>query len=334
MHSILMCHAARFMHHALRSECSEPMTVPRVTIHSRTHGRTEMGSSQCGNFTPQPARVRRTFQIKASRSRTQRSRAAFWTRTRTRSVRCGHMATAATETEVTVRHGGVHPAHHTFRLRASEPSHCVLLLDLPAWVTVAELFSFFGVHVERCLYVRMFQHGDMSCFYVRFSTVAEAVEFHHDLYGVPLSSFDPTECIIAFVDPVEDYEAPSPEQCAVCLQDIAGGSYTTLCNHRFHIACVAKLQSDSCPLCRFSPAAPSFCEQCGDTQGLWYVAHTARACARRLTHCACLHPQDVPGVRSRGVLALPGCARAEPLCGHPPCILLGAVHADGVGLLV
>jgi len=54
--------------------------------------------------------------------------------------------------------------------------------------------------------------------------------------------------------------SPSEEDgyCPVCLEPLNKSnpcSFSTACNHTFHIACIAKLEGSSCPVCRY----PSFC---------------------------------------------------------------------------
>lgn len=63
--------------------------------------------------------------------------------------------------------------------------------------------------------------------------------------------------------------------CPVCLEALDSNVMslvTTLCNHTMHLACLAKWDLDSCPVCRhtheLTPEA-SACMSCGLTHGLW-----------------------------------------------------------------
>lgn len=50
-------------------------------------------------------------------------------------------------------------------------------------------------------------------------------------------------------------EEPLAEDiCPVCLDRISNNtplSFTTCCNHTFHISCVSKLEGLQCPVCRY-----------------------------------------------------------------------------------
>ncbi|KAK4765124.1 hypothetical protein SAY86_026214 [Trapa natans] len=71
---------------------------------------------------------------------------------------------------------------------------------------------------------------------------------------------------------------PSIEQptCPVCLDQDAGGTLTTICNHSFHISYISKWTDSSCPIsyftvCRFCQQQPemSTCFICQTSENLW-----------------------------------------------------------------
>lgn len=72
-----------------------------------------------------------------------------------------------------------------------------------------------------------------------------------------------------------DIAAPANASCPVCLEALDSNVMslvTTLCNHTMHLACLAKWDLDSCPVCRHThelvPEATA-CMSCGLTRGLW-----------------------------------------------------------------
>ncbi len=103
-------------------------------------------------------------------------------------------------------------------------SRSLLVTHVPSWAGAAETLSFLGPHLRRCERVAMLgmrtRHSDdvitaavsppereeweeWLCLLVRTVDAAAAEALQRELYGQPLSSFDPSRCGIVFVDDAE-----------------------------------------------------------------------------------------------------------------------------------
>ena len=146
----------------------------------------------------------------------------------------------------------------------------------------------------------------------------QAEQILQDLDGQPYTSLDETQ--VACLEHVLAWEGPeslhtplfaalhSPRgelvshNCAVCLEAMDGTDepttiVTTVCNHTFHLQCLAKCQGSPCPVCRYDHSGLN-------NQSLFSQCHL---CATTAHNYVCL----ICGTVSCGGLALPN--------GHDVC---------------
>ena len=147
------------------------------------------------------------------------------------------------------------------------------LATVPAHMIPTELLQYFGCNLCLISSLRILRHAVDPSKYLALiqPQSAEAGNRLIEEYnGQILSSFDKSTCMLYRAVGVSDVCVLSPHQpikgisvedvqedpdtCPVCLEAISTTnpmSIITCCNHRFHMQCMARLESSQCPVCRF-----------------------------------------------------------------------------------
>ena len=205
---------------------------------------------------------------------------------------------------------GVHGVLHLYRevdrggeIEEAEPlpsgvppgrSDQLCILEVPAYVTVAEFCSFLGPYLPSVRHMRLVRNDARPGTYaalLHFRELDMADGFFADYEGRPFSKLEPEVCRVVYLAAVEMQEPgggggtvleplgqggkTEMPNCPVCLERLdphISGMVTTLCNHQFHHSCLKKYTAAACPVCRYcqdaQDAQPS-CAVCGSEHDLW-----------------------------------------------------------------
>ncbi|KAK4761050.1 hypothetical protein SAY87_005943 [Trapa incisa] len=169
------------------------------------------------------------------------------------------------------------------------PSLCVL--GVPNHMTYADFCQFCAAFIQHILEMRIVRNDGMDDLYsvlITFDSEDSADGFYKYYNGRRFNSLEVDICRILYTVDVQYFGykgsteniqtalMPSIEQptCPVCLERLdqdAGGTLTTICNHSFHISCISKWTDSSCPVCRFCQQQPekSTCFVCQTSENLW-----------------------------------------------------------------
>eukprot|EP00117_Sycon_ciliatum_P000805 scpid38353/ scgid0191/ BRCA1-associated protein; BRAP2; Impedes mitogenic signal propagation; RING finger protein 52; Renal carcinoma antigen NY-REN-63 len=162
----------------------------------------------------------------------------------------------------------------------------VCLLAVPADVSCSELVKFvspFGRYIKNVRIIRDSAPNQYMAL-IGFYTEVRANEFYRYFLGRQFNMLEPGVCSIAFVSKLEILKteqgaslpptgATELPNCPVCLEKLDESVLTALCNHTFHSNCLAPLQDNLCPLCRYvlspEPVGDNRCMDCGSHDSLW-----------------------------------------------------------------
>lgn len=146
------------------------------------------------------------------------------------------------------------------------------LLNVPPHMIPIEIIRFFNSHLSLIRSISIHRHAAASEKFfavLHTNSFAATKTIFEEYNGQIISSVDKVHCIIYPVIQIvstdqanESSTASSaalepdnnePSSCPVCLETISienPMTITTCCNHRFHMECMMRLESDQCPVCR------------------------------------------------------------------------------------
>lgn len=167
-------------------------------------------------------------------------------------------------------------------------SHChmVALMDVPSYMIPNDIIHFFSSYLNEIISIRIVRripshshsHSSSYMALILLKSYEMLKSFLNAFNGQELTSLlEPTLCCIYTVKNITIKSASTDkidpdecERCVLCLDSISTilpKSFTTYCNHTFHIDCIVKLEAPQCPVCRFqhdsSQSSLSECSICG-----------------------------------------------------------------------
>ncbi|XP_076452554.1 BRCA1-associated protein-like [Babylonia areolata] len=122
---------------------------------------------------------------------------------------------------------------------------------------------------------------------IKFKDQSSADEFYMYFNSRPFNSIEADICHLVYVAKMEIMREseggslPIPgltelPQCPVCLErmeESVEGVLTVLCNHSFHMSCLAQWGDSTCPVCRYCQTPEEVpdqrCMECGSQESLW-----------------------------------------------------------------
>lgn len=179
--------------------------------------------------------------------------------------------------------------HPTSLKNEEQRSELICMLAVPAAYTIHDLLNFTAAVHEGIEYLRIVRDSTPNQYMVivKFRTQKLADEFFNTYNNVPYNSIEPDICLLTYVAKIETLKEsenaslPVPgitelPNCPVCLErmdESVDGILTILCNHAFHMKCLAQWGDTSCPVCRFlqtpEEVADNKCMTCGSQESLW-----------------------------------------------------------------
>ncbi|KAK3084604.1 hypothetical protein FSP39_016145 [Pinctada imbricata] len=169
-------------------------------------------------------------------------------------------------------------------------SELICMLAVPAMYTIHDLVKFTAPVEEGIEYMRIIRDSKPNQYMVlvKFRNQKLADEFFSSFNNVPYNSIESDILChliyVAKVETVKDTEGaclPVPgltelPNCPVCLErmdESVDGILTILCNHAFHMKCLAQWGDTSCPVCRYcqtpEEVQDNSCMICGSNESLW-----------------------------------------------------------------
>lgn len=172
---------------------------------------------------------------------------------------------------------------------AAERTLTICILSVPATMTCHDLLNFTAPCHQDVRHFRILRDGSPNQYMalITFKSANAATEFYGTFNGAPYNSLEPDViCHMVFVYNVEVTYNAMPLSghtelplCPVCLErmdESVDGILTILCNHTFHVSCLAKWGDTSCPVCRYAQTPEcipdSHCMECGagdSNDALW-----------------------------------------------------------------
>ncbi|VDI63469.1 BRCA1-associated protein [Mytilus galloprovincialis] len=163
------------------------------------------------------------------------------------------------------------------------------MLAVPAAYTIHDLLNFTAAVHEGIEYLRIVRDSTPNQYMVlvKFRTQKLADEFFNTYNNVTYNSIEPDICLLTYVAKMEtlkeeeEVSLPVPgltelPNCPVCLErmdESVDGILTILCNHAFHMKCLAQWGDTSCPVCRYiqtpEEVVDNRCMTCGSQESLW-----------------------------------------------------------------
>ncbi|GAB2219381.1 hypothetical protein Drorol1_Dr00007016 [Drosera rotundifolia] len=197
----------------------------------------------------------------------------------------------------------------------------VCVLGVPNHMTYADFCQFCGAFVQHMLEMQIVRNDETEDKYsalITFDSQDSSDGFYKHFKGQRFSSFEPETCNVLFLINVQHTgsiehgqasSVTSSEQptCPVCLERLdqeAGGTLTTICNHSFHCSCISKWTDSSCPVCRYCQQQPekSTCFVCQTSEDLWMcVICGFVGCGRYKEGHATMHWQETQHCYSLGL---------------------------------
>ncbi|CAC5377539.1 BRAP [Mytilus coruscus] len=168
-------------------------------------------------------------------------------------------------------------------------SELICMVAVPAAYTIHDLLNFTAAVHEGIEYLRIVRDSTPNQYMVlvKFRTQKLADEFFNTYNNVTYNSIEPDICLLTYVAKMEtlkeeeDVSLPVPgltelPNCPVCLErmdESVDGILTILCNHAFHMKCLAQWGDTSCPVCRYlqtpEEVVDNRCMTCGSQESLW-----------------------------------------------------------------
>lgn len=166
-----------------------------------------------------------------------------------------------------------HPEdYRTLRLNAGvSHNHELCLINAPPGMIPTELIQFFGSSLGHISAIRILRHtesvNDADYFAILKMKDAESCALvYREYHGQVLSSVENSYCLLLPIKEAVDQtlslnvagdfacdDLEGQSSCPVCLDffdEAHPMSFTTCCNHRFHMNCLLRLEGALCPVCR------------------------------------------------------------------------------------
>ncbi|XP_025089769.1 BRCA1-associated protein-like [Pomacea canaliculata] len=160
---------------------------------------------------------------------------------------------------------------------------------IPAAYTIHDLIKFTAPLNDSMEHMQVLRGAvrNQYMLLIRFKDQKSADEFYSYFNNRPFNSIEPDVCHLVYVAKVEITKEseggslPIPgltelPHCPVCLErmeESVDGILTILCNHSFHMSCLAQWGDTSCPVCRYCQTPEEVpdqrCMQCGSQESLW-----------------------------------------------------------------
>ena len=170
-------------------------------------------------------------------------------------------------------------------------SNLVCVLSVPQWMSPSELCKWMR-QFDGAKHLRLILPPNPAFYMVAIEFVSQhhADHFYMSSNSQPYNSVENERCYAVFIREVTftepqngilfdngaSKELPS---CPICLEKLdaeESGLIWSLCNHQFHVNCLAQCEAESnCPVCRFSmhreldPESRSVCVDCDSNENLW-----------------------------------------------------------------
>lgn len=171
----------------------------------------------------------------------------------------------------------------------SKRTRLVLVLAVPSWMSLGDLYAFFGAFTAGIEQMRVLSDSSpnryMAC--IKFRTQKQADDFYLHYNAKPFSSLGAEVSYIGFIKQVQFIQpaqaAIFPSElltelptCPVCLERLdasESGVLTILCQHAFHCRCLIGWKEENrCPVCRYvqqPTGKETRCTKCGESNNLW-----------------------------------------------------------------
>lgn len=168
-------------------------------------------------------------------------------------------------------------------------SEMLCMMTIPAAYTIHDLIQF-TAPLNGSMEGMQVLKGTMRNQYmllIKFKDQKATDEFYSYFNNRPFNSIEEYMCHLVYVAQVEmskESEGGSLPirgltelpHCPVCLErmeESVDGILTVLCNHSFHMTCLAQWGDTTCPVCRYCQTPEELpdqrCMQCGSQESLW-----------------------------------------------------------------
>ncbi|KAL3856749.1 hypothetical protein ACJMK2_011472 [Sinanodonta woodiana] len=168
-------------------------------------------------------------------------------------------------------------------------SELICLLAVPAVYTLHDLLKFTAPVAPSIEYLKIIRDSTPNQYMVLIKFISQkfADEFFNNYNNTYYNSIENDVCHMVYIAKVEILKEsegaslPVPgltelPNCPVCLErmeESVDGILTILCNHAFHMKCLAQWGDTSCPVCRHvqtpEEVADNRCMKCGSPESLW-----------------------------------------------------------------
>lgn len=168
-------------------------------------------------------------------------------------------------------------------------SEMLCMMAIPAAYTIHDLIKFTGPLNASMEHMQVLRGAvrNQYMLLIKFKNQAAADEFYAYFNSRPFNSIESDLCQLVYVAKVEIIKEseggslPIPgltelPHCPVCLErmeESVDGVLTVLCNHSFHMSCLAQWGDTTCPVCRYCQTPEEVpdqrCMQCGSQESLW-----------------------------------------------------------------
>ncbi|KAK7088267.1 BRCA1-associated protein-like [Littorina saxatilis] len=169
-------------------------------------------------------------------------------------------------------------------------SEMLCMMAIPAAYTIHDLIKFtapLNESMESMQVLRGAAVRNQYMLLIKFKNQNSADEFYSYFNSRPFNSIEEDVCHLVYVAKIEIVKEseggslPVPgltelPHCPVCLErmeESVDGVLTVLCNHSFHMSCLAQWGDTTCPVCRYcqtpEEVPDQLCMQCGSQESLW-----------------------------------------------------------------
>lgn len=168
-------------------------------------------------------------------------------------------------------------------------SEMLCMIAIPAAYTIHDLIKFTAPLNGSMEHMQVLKGAlrNQYMLLIKFKDQAAADEFYSYFNSRPFNSIESDLCQLVYVAKVEIIREseggslPMPgltelPHCPVCLErmeESVNGVLTVLCNHSFHMACLAQWGDTTCPVCRYCQTPEEVpdqrCMKCGSEESLW-----------------------------------------------------------------
>ncbi|CAI9715616.1 BRCA1-associated protein-like [Octopus vulgaris] len=168
-------------------------------------------------------------------------------------------------------------------------SEMICMLGVSASYTIHDLLRFTASVSAGVESMRIIRDSTPNQYMVlvKFKTQELADEFYSAFNNTQFNSIESDICHLVYIAKIETMKSsegaglPIPgltelPNCPVCLErmdESVEGILTILCNHAFHVTCLAQWGYTSCPVCRYCQTPEEVpdnrCLECGSQESLW-----------------------------------------------------------------